>query len=221
MNVYGPDWPSAALVRCGITLWALCGCHVLMAGEDVIVATGHERVLRILGQTQNAPAQRQVEALKRLRELPRQQQLEALAYALNEDKHTDAALVAMHCYPDLRDPRLAPYLAKAITTSDGRTLYDAVRLAALIPDPVLLPALIDYALDSDYSEYHEDVVAGHFEHWYDSVFEEAATAIFRITGGKLASDRVPRGRLLPDDQRKALVAKWRTRWSEMQREKLQ
>lgn len=208
------------LAWCVVVSGLLSSGSPTVASElEPIVPKEHKAILQILEKVEKkSPGAYDI--LLGLRDYPKTERLEAVAYCMNRNRYSDAALSAVFSIRDMEDRRLAPFLAKVIEASQEEKLLGAVSLAYRIPDPVLLPALMDHALDSDYVnvDFSSSGPRGHVSITYFSVFAKTAEALFKITDGKIGIEQVAKHHPVPDERRKKLTDQWRKTWRELQRE---
>jgi len=153
-----------------------------------------------------------VKAVREAIQKDRERALSAVAFYLGQEAtRGDALRFVWH----LRDSRLIPFVVEAMRRSDGRTLLEAVRTARKWGDRRFLPVLIEHALDSEgvfVDGYPEP--SGGMVWEYQSVFAEAAAAIYAITKGWAGSDQYLHKPQPPKEERNALTAQWRKWWTE-------
>ena len=152
-----------------------------------------------------------VKAVQEAIQKDRERALSAVAFYLGQEATRGNALrFVWH----LKDPRLVPFVVEAMRRSDGRTLLEAVRTARAWGDRQFLPVLIEHALESDYEVAEMFPAPIGAEILYDSVFGEAAAAIYAITKGWAGSDQYRHKWLPPKEERNALTTQWRKWWAE-------
>lgn len=172
-----------------------------------------EEVLRLLDEyhSRKKPYEERRKAADTLADFERERLFSGVAYALRDEQYRKIALIfvrqRLQWFPDNR--RLAPFVARYIRESSGEALYDAVRTAKVMPDPVFMPVLIDHALSGEWVEADYDTAVGPS---YDSVFRETARTLFRITKGEIGLERFPETSPLPKEERKRLIKEWRAWW---------
>jgi hypothetical protein len=186
--------------------------------EDALQPGHSDELLEILDKAEKASSKGKV--LEDFQKHPKAQRLSTLAYALKERKHTHAALQAILIDPEMNDCRLAPFLVETIKTAKDHELLLSARVAMKLSDPVLLAPLIENALESEYFEVDTCTAPnGTVEFVYNSVFAEAAEAIYRITNGKIGKERVSRNHIPINKRNTELIKEWKIIWAEAQNEK--
>ena len=180
-----------------------------------------KKLLKILQEAEKARGLKQMKEV--LTRYQREQVLNALAYALKEGKHALRACVVIYVTPELRDPRLVPFLAEAIKREKGQTLMCAIAAAKALADPRLVDVLLDYAVTSDYHRKRSCELGKKIKFIYNSAFAETANALYKITKGKIGirvieNDR-PHEELFPKAKRSALIDKWRRIWEASKKDK--
>jgi hypothetical protein len=155
------------------------------------------------------------QAIDAFRTYPKTQRLETLAYALSEGTNIRSAVQMIIDDKEMHDRRLASFLAKTMQAAKDHDLFLSVVAANRLPaDQTLLAPLIEHALESEYIEVHKLSGNGrHVEFIYNSVFAEAAEAIYRVTDGRMGSENVRRDKTPSEQEKKALIQKWRQTWN--------
>lgn len=172
----------------------------------------HKELLGVLAEAEKAKDKWEVH--KKFQAYPKAQRLETLAYALKEGTNTSAALQEIINDQQMQDGRLTPLLGKVITTTAGKELFLALRVAnRLPPDQTLLTPLMDHALESEYIETSLEGDSRHAMITVRSTFTEAAEAIYRITNGNIGMEKVRSDYMPSEQEKKILIQKWRQTWN--------
>ena len=174
----------------------------------------HEELMKIL---ENIEKGENIQELNnRFNKFPKEQKLETAEYCLKENKHINQMLLKMSIDASLWDKCLVPYIAETMPKLKDRDLMIAARVSSKIPDVNLIEPLLNYAVDSNYSEWDFDGLPGRGARAKKiTVFEYSAMAISTITNGKI-------GKYNPGKTKETLIREWRDSWpeikSEMQKE---
>ena len=164
----------------------------------------HKDLLNILEQESKAQDGTAMQGLvNRFRQYPKAQRLETAAYCLEQNKNAGVLLWHMGKDNQLKDERLIPYIIQVMPKLQGRDLMYAASAASYIPDIRFVDPLLDYVVASDY--HTRGIVGGDFIDY--SVFIEAASALKKITNGKI-------GTVPPQTERQTLIQEWRDVWQE-------
>jgi hypothetical protein len=176
--------------------------------EQILQPVQHRELIGILAEIEKAKDK--LEVHWKFHAYPKEQRLEALAYALKEGINTDEALQEIINDQEMQDRRLTPFLSKVIRKADGKDLFKAVYVVNRLPtDQALLESLMDHALQGDYVKTSLDSDGRHASISVQSTFVEAAKAIYRITNGKVGLSKT-RSDYDPSEQEKqSLIQKWR------------
>jgi hypothetical protein len=146
-------------------------------------------------------------------QFPLSQQLQAVAYALREDKCARSAVDLMYESPPLRDRRLAPFLDRTIRRASGEDLFRVLLVVnEFPPDQALIAPLLEQAIEDTYANFTSFFADGHREELYDSVFGQAAYALHRISNGRIGSPDYRDLNAMTAD-RKTLIKAWRHTWN--------
>jgi hypothetical protein len=143
--------------------------------------------------------------------MDREKLLSALAYQMSTKDYRVCSVMFMGKY--LPEKRLVPFLVRVLQESEEDTLMEAVKTAQAIPDPRLLAAIFDHALESVYAQmvFYSD------DHGRQVIrkplFGEAAKAIHIITGGAVGLKEVPDEEKLRSIKQEKLP-QWRQWWQE-------
>ncbi len=152
-----------------------------------------------------------VKAVQEAIQKDRERALSVVAFYLDQEATRGNALrFVWH----LKDSRLVPFVVEAMRRSDGRTLLESVRTARAWGDRRFLPVLIEHALNSDYDSITMYPAPVGAEIHHESVFAEAAAAIYTMTKGWAGSDQYRKDPLIAKEKRNELIAQWRTWWAE-------
>lgn len=138
--------------------------------------------------------------------------LSAVAFYLGQESTRREALVFVRWH--LKDSRLVPFVVEAARRSDGRTLLEAARTARVWDDRRFLPVLIEHALDSNYHNIVTYPAPRGADIRDESVFGEAAAAIYAITKGWAGSDLYLRSVPFAKEERNRMIVQWRKWWAE-------
>lgn len=193
-----------------ILLWFLSGS--VMAENPTIQPVHDEDILAILTPITPDQIGLKPEAVQLLIQYPKERRMAAIAYALGDPRRFPTAIQIIIDHEAMRDPRLAPYLAKAMTQAKGVTLLQAARAARFIYSQILVPTLLTYGVTSPYADIRMIKVLNRYERHYATVFAEAAEALYIITDGRIGMKRVERHRILPEAKREALIKEWQHTW---------
>jgi hypothetical protein len=177
----------------------------------------HAEICTLLRNAETSSVKRQ--AVDAFTTYPKTQRLETLAYALNEGTNTRSAVQMIVDDKEMHDVRLAPFLAKTMRAVKDKDLFLTVVAAnRLPPDQSLLAPLMEHALQSEYIEMKRvSGNGGHVEFIYKSTFAEAAEAIYRITDGRIGVEKVRRDKAPSEQEKSALIQKWRQTWNAEQK----
>jgi len=142
----------------------------------------------------------------------RERALSTIAFYIGQETTRQDAIRFVRVY--FKDSRLVPFVVDAIRRSVGFTLLEGVKTARALGDRRFLPVLIENALDSDFdSETMHPAPVGAAYH-YESVFGEAAAAIYTLTKRWAGSDQYLKGPLVAKEKRTELTVQWRKWWAE-------
>ena len=198
-------WPGMLIL-----LWFLSGS--VTADNATIQPVHDEDILAILTPTTPDQIGLKPEAIQLLMQYPKERRTAAIAYALGDPRRFPTAIQIIIDHEAMRDPRLATYLAEAMTRARGETLLQAARAARFIPSRILVPALLTYGVTSPYADIRMIKVRNQYERHYATVFAEAAEALYIITDGRIGMKRVERHRILSEAKREALIKEWQHTW---------
>jgi hypothetical protein len=193
-------------------LWVKISHPEPVPGQSVIDPVEDDEILGILARAEKAKLKGKI--LREMHAYTKERRVRALAYALKEGKHRNAALQVIIDQEDLKDPGLTPFLIEAIRSEKDATLLLAAMVVNHIPGPELVNVLLNEALNSDYVDMKFIATEEGPEYVFDSVFAEAAEALYSITDGRIGSEKVRRDIMMPEEERNALIKKWRRKWRE-------
>ena len=183
--------------------------------QKEIHPVAHKELLELLARAEEAGLSYRDEFVKQFKTFKWIDKLETIAYSLEHELYPNAiSCYMLYSEKDMQDKRLMPFINKAIEESKGVNLYAAVRIAAVNPDPSLLPSLIKYGFDTDYvkiSKYGD----GKYDVEYSSVFGWASEAVYKITNGKIGDlQYFYTFEEIPEEEKKSQIEKWRKIYDE-------
>ena len=140
-----------------ISVCSLCFGTIARADSDnnayPIAAVKHQSLLDVLAQTEAAKDKDKAELIKTFGTFSKSDKLETIAYALQENLYHNATYQMIRNDKELQDMRLSKYLPDYIKKNkdNGLLLFKTVWLIEnYFLDPNLVPALLDYAGQSNY-----------------------------------------------------------------------
>jgi hypothetical protein len=199
--------------------------------KGAIQAVQHQTLLDLLAEAEKAKDK--AEYSKTFLTFQNKDKLETIAYALQEGLYPNAIVRMIRDDKQLHDKRLVTYMPNFLKNNkdNGPILYSAVGLIKdYFPDPNLVPAVLDYAGESDYFSiraYASPSGAG--EQIVYSVFKNVADFLNKVTKGKLPGEYISDKEILgppgPRKQgqispRESYIQKWKSEWPKVQKELL-